>query len=304
MAATLAFSLWSILSFFSSGEQATPRKTIVTVWNVDTFEGGKGSRTAFLNTVAKKLEGDVYFMVLSKTAEGVEYALENGEAPDMLSFGVGVELPQGTDAQAWCMGKYVLFSKPGEGSVPTAQNTVISRGGANEPSVAAALYGFSGGVRQESSLQAYMNFLNGKYAYLLGTQRDAQRFLSRGVSVDATPLNDFSDLCQYVAVMKDENRSVCERFIAYLCGDETQGRLTEIGMLSPYRSVYGAQETLCKTIEQGELAYLLSASVAVSQKENLCRMAESVLLGKESCENLKNFLKESGNTFKKVKSML
>jgi hypothetical protein len=304
LAATLAFSFWSILPFFSKTEQGTLQKTIITVWNVDTFEGGKGSRTAFLNSVAKKMEGDVYFMVSSKTVEGIEYALLNGEQPDMLSFGVGVQISQAVEASVWCRGKYVLFSKEGEKSSPNGQNTVMSRGGRNEPIVAAALYGLSGEISQESSLQAYMDFLNGKYAYLLGTQRDAQRFLSRGVAVEATPLNDFTDLCQYIAVMKEENRDVCERFVAYLQGADVQSRLSEIGMFSPYRRIYGAGELLCKAIEQGELSYVWSATATLSQKETLCRMAEKVLLGEESCENLKNFLKGSGNTFKKVKSML
>jgi len=304
LVATLAFSLWSILSFFSKEQQESLPKTIVTVWNVDTFEGGKGSRTAFLNSVAKKMEGDVFFMVSSKTAEGVEYALQNGNLPDILSFGVGVEVPQDIEASVWCMGKYVLFSKEGEKVSPNILNTVVSRGGRNEPTVAAALCGLTGELRQESSLQAYMDFLNGKYAYLLGTQRDAQRFLSRGVSVEATPLNDFTDLCQYIAVMKEENREICERFISYLQGEEVQGRLSEIGMLSPYRTIYGADEPLCKAIEQGELSYAWSATATAVQKETLSRMAEKILRGEESCENLKNFLKESGNTFKKVKSML
>ena len=72
----------------SQGETAR----IVSVWNVDTFEGGKGSRTSFLKRVARlaeKSSGETYYRVISYTVEGARAAMLNGEYPDILSFGVG-----------------------------------------------------------------------------------------------------------------------------------------------------------------------------------------------------------------------
>ncbi len=75
--------------------------------------------------------------------------------------------------------------------------------------VAAALNNLSG--EEIDSLSAYVAFLNGKYRYLLGTQRDRCRFVSRGVEVYEKPLNEFCDLYQYVSVLSAEKRSECFR---------------------------------------------------------------------------------------------
>ena len=55
---------------------------IVRVWNVDTFEGGKGSRTAFLKRAAELAERGrtgVRYLVTSVTAEGALDALGFGK---------------------------------------------------------------------------------------------------------------------------------------------------------------------------------------------------------------------------------
>ena len=98
---------------------------IVRVWNVDTFEGGKGSRTAFLKRAAELAERGrtgVRYLVTSVTAEGVLDALGRGELPDVLSYGGGLSafephcLPLGERfagedrALPWCRGEYYLFS--------------------------------------------------------------------------------------------------------------------------------------------------------------------------------------------------
>ena len=91
------------------------------------FEGGKGSRTAFLKSVARELKGEAYYLVTSYTLEGALSAFAEGDAPDVLSFGVGLsefaerllplpysfaggELGGKTLAYPWCMGGYYLFS--------------------------------------------------------------------------------------------------------------------------------------------------------------------------------------------------
>lgn len=65
------------------------RSGIVRLWNIDTFEGGKGSRSAFLNRISaayEKAHDGVYIMVSSYTAEGAAAAIREGNLPDMLSF--------------------------------------------------------------------------------------------------------------------------------------------------------------------------------------------------------------------------
>ena len=66
---------------------------ILELWNVDTFEGGSVSRTAFLQKRAMEFEKQhtgTFIMVQSMTLEQVQLNIENGNLPDMISFGIGI----------------------------------------------------------------------------------------------------------------------------------------------------------------------------------------------------------------------
>ena len=232
----------AVIVFVPQKSEKAETRTVVRVWNIDTFEGGKGSRTAFLKSVARELKGEAYYLVTSYTPEGALSAFAEGDAPDVLSFGVGLsefaerllplpysfaggELGGKTLAYPWCMGGYYLFSLTdfeGEG------RTVLSVGGENLPAVAARLEGISG--EETESVAAYTGFLSGKYRYLLGTQRDVCRFQARGVIVQARPLAKYCDLYQYIGILSSEKRDASLAFVEALLSPEVQGRLSEIGM--------------------------------------------------------------------------
>ena len=232
----------AVIVFVPQKSEKAEARTVVRVWNIDTFEGGKGSRTAFLKSVARELKGEAYYLVTSYTLEGALSAFAEGEAPDVLSFGVGLsefaerllplkrefaggELGGKTLAYPWCMGGYYLFSLTdfeGDG------RTVLSVGGENLPAVAARLEGISG--EETESVAAYTGFLSGKYRYLLGTQRDVCRFQARGVSVQARPLTKYCDLYQYIGILSSEKRDASLAFVEALLSPEVQGRLSQIGM--------------------------------------------------------------------------
>ena len=232
----------AVIVFVPQKSEKAEARTVVRVWNIDTFEGGKGSRTAFLKSVARELQGEAYYLVTSYTLEGALSAFAEGEAPDVLSFGVGLsefaerllplpysfaggELGGKTLAYPWCMGGYYLFSLTdfeGEG------RTALSVGGENLPAVAARLEGITG--EEAESVAAYTGFLSGKYRYLLGTQRDVCRFQARGVSVQARPLTKYCDLYQYIGILSSEKRDASLAFVEALLSPEVQGRLSQIGM--------------------------------------------------------------------------
>ena len=232
----------AVIVFLPQKSKQAVARTVVRVWNIDTFEGGKGSRTAFLKNVARELKGEAYYLVTSYTLEGALTAFAEGDAPDVLSFGVGLsefaerllplpysfaggELGGKTLAYPWCMGGYYLFSLTdfeGEG------RTALSVGGENLPAVAARLEGIAG--EETESVAAYTDFLSGKYRYLLGTQRDVCRFQARGVSVQARPLTKYCDLYQYVGILSSEKRDASLAFVEALLSSEVQGRLSQIGM--------------------------------------------------------------------------
>ena len=245
-------------------------RTVVRVWNVDTFEGGKGSRTAFLRSVARELQGDgAYYLVTSYTVEGALAALAEGDAPDVLSFGVGLpefaerllplsysfaggELGGKMLAYPWCMGGYYLFSLT---DFEEEGRTAVSVGGENLSCVAARLEGIEG--EEAESVAAYTGFLSGKYRYLLGTQRDVCRFQARGVIVQARPLTKYCDLFQYIGILSSERREASLAFVEKLLSPEVQGRLAAIGM---YPLEKGAERTVSVFSSREALGRLAAAA--------------------------------------------
>ena len=109
-----------------------PEAVFLELWNIDTFEGGKSSRSTFLENRAisfQKEHTNVYVVMRNLTLAQAEIQLANGIQPDFISFGTGagdlfesycVDLTQsfnvrsdllaGGDGKAvpWCMGGYVL----------------------------------------------------------------------------------------------------------------------------------------------------------------------------------------------------
>ena len=129
----------------------------------------------------------------------------------------------------WAAGGYFRFSLHED--LSAEGETAVSCGGANLAGVAAALSGISGEALP--SQDAYVAFLNGEYRYLLGTQRDVCRFRARNVTVYSEPLAAYNDLFQYISILSEEKREICLAFVRELLSDETQGRLSEIGMYPP-----------------------------------------------------------------------
>ena len=259
----------AVIVFVPQKSEKAETRTVVRVWNIDTFEGGKGSRTAFLKSVARELKGEAYYLVTSYTPEGALSAFAEGDAPDVLSFGVGLsefaerllplkrefaggELGGKTLAYPWCMGGYYLFSLTdfeGEG------RTAVSVGGENLTCVAARLEDIEG--EEAESVAAYTGFLSGKYRYLLGTQRDVCRFQARGVIVQARPLTKYCDLFQYIGILSSERREASLAFVEKLLSPEVQGRLSAIGM---YPLEKGAERTVSVFSSREALGRLAAAA--------------------------------------------
>lgn len=256
----------------ASGESVN-RPTVLSLWHTDTFEGGRGSRAAFLKRAAAeygKQNGNVIVLVSSYSAEGLKAALNNGETPDLLSFGIGTEIdpsafmPLGAEffkglktgasagtgnvvsAVPWCMNCYALYTEKGDFANASAENTLVAKGGKNLAEAAAALAFFgskiSDGVKE--SVAAYAAFLNGEKEFLLGTGRDIYRFAARNRQVKAKFLPEYNDLYQQIGVLSartdQKKRAAGARFIAYLLSEDVQKRLPQIGMFSAYCKAYAA----------------------------------------------------------------
>lgn len=224
--------------------EETREERILRIWNIDTFEGGTGSRTAFLKSTALTFgkKYNVHFLVNSVTPEAAQEAFQTGNLPDLISFGTGVSCVADYavhEALPWCMGRYCLFSKGDAPVLP--ENTIVSEQSYTLSAYSASFLALASEPRRMESVAAYVTFLQSdSYLHLLGTQRDIYRFRTRGAEVNAAPVTEFTDLIQYIAILTEEegDASVAAEFCSYLLSDEVQKNLTGIGLFSPYITIY------------------------------------------------------------------
>lgn len=320
-----AFLIFSIVFTFTVGRNKiseggvdtspTEYKGIITVWQVDSFEGGAGSRKQFLLKAARgyeKLNDGVLVMVSDYTVDGVKDALNSGLRPDMISFGCGVEITGfselNTDrstnggmvggktyAVAWCRGGYVLIANPTltEEIPDELDGLVVSQGEYTQPLTALALEGITAkNAEIKSPMDAYVKFVAGKTPYFLGTQRDIVRLSNRGFDVMVRPLERYNDLYQYISVTgQDElKRFYAEKFINYLLSDTVQQKLTDISMLSPYIDIDHDDKHL-SSMQKVKEGRTVSAFIQQEVLREMQSLSPSLLSGeKEALNKIKNIL--------------
>ena len=294
--------------------RGSPYSGILRVWQIDGVEGGKGARAAFLSRAAKIFEEEnegVFVLVTAHTKESAQNAVENGDVPDVLSFSgacdfaADIAVPLSgmewsasqiggeTLAYPWCRGGYFLFSAEGDFSDVSAENTVFSVS-ENANVYAAAFYaGLQGDFMAEPTEKAYVSLINGKYKYMLGTQRDIYRFRARNFSVRAKALQGYSDIWQYAAVCRGRGgmSAAAQDFLRCLLSVEAQAELGIIGMMSVACKIYGAEETAMREAESVLPEKKPSAWLSENAFEQFRAEAERAVKGdKTSAKNLQNYL--------------
>lgn len=203
----------------------------IVMWQIDGFEGGKGSRKQFLQSkvTAYFKNQKTYVNVVALSADAARQNIANGSLPDMISYPAGF---YGIETQVnakdfffvnWCRGGYCLLSidTAADFSDVTAENTVINSGKDNLVSVAATLCNLGEAVH-EPPTNAYLKLISGKYKYLLGTQRDVYRLNTRNLSFALKPITQFNDLYQNISIItKDASKyQKCKEFINFLTADD------------------------------------------------------------------------------------
>lgn len=280
-------------------------KGILTLWHIDTFEGGVGSRKQFLLAVGREFEkknAGVLIMATDRTAESAEQDMAEGRFPDLISFGAGVDVknlqPLGIDAEnygggyngavyavPWARGGYCLIENPDFTSNKKEETPlIVSQGDYTNPLVAFAL----AGKRETdfeilSPMNAYVKFVSGKARYLLGTQRDINRLTSRGIDFISTPLSEYNDLFQYVAVAATdgEKRDYCEKFVKFLISDEIQKNLHKIGMYGCFsQTEYDSPDMAA--MQKAESVFRLSAFSSAELIKDLQSMGAAAAAGDEN----------------------
>lgn len=219
---------------------AKEEKLLLRIWQIDGFEGGKGSRADYLQKVGDKFSksGGAFVTVTSLSAEAARTNLEAGNKPDLISFGAGM---YGLDSfiqsyTVWCRGGYCFLTLDGDFTDINTENLIVNSGKDNLVGATAALCGVSG-AKFEKATGAYVKLINGNYKYLLGTQRDIFRLRTRGVSYKIKPITEFNDLYQSIAVTAEGIRiNFCDKFIEYL--KKEVGGISKLGLFSDSAVLY------------------------------------------------------------------
>lgn len=250
-------------------------KIVLSVWQLDMFEGGVGSRTSYLKNVAASFEknNDVLIMVETKTKEDAEELFAKNIYPDIISFssglsgvlerakslesdGFGGEYNGKTYAKCWCYGGYVKIKR--KGSSPA--QIILSKNQTKNVELA-CLYNQIDivGAEKFEPKRAYEEFMANENSMLIGTQRDVYRIKNKIDNFDIEPLGFFTDLAQYVSILSNgENKILmCEGFVEYLCGDG-QKNVNNLGLLANNKSANTANNGLIDRLFNVEYTYTTS----------------------------------------------
>ncbi len=208
----------------------------ISIWQIDGFEGGRGSRSQYLQNIGNKCfkNNKVYVTVTSISAEAARLNLQQGKMPDVISYSAGfygVENyinKKDFAYKSWCRGGYCFLTidESADFTDIATENTVINAGKDNLSEVAAALCGI-GGAQSEEPTNAYLKLLNGKYKYMLGTQRDIFRLKTRNATFKVKPITQFNDLYQNVSILTANNAKyeICKRYVNYLIDNNNAAKL-------------------------------------------------------------------------------
>lgn len=291
-------------------------KGVLNLWHIETFEGGHGSRKQFLLDVASSFEKEndgVLVMVISHTENSANEALNSGEKPDMISYGAGTiytdvkeinnvhsfiggMVEEKSYAIPWCKGGYVLFENPKYNDKTSRQKSVmVSKSIKNLPLLNLCLKEdlvVSDMVNVKTPLDAYVEFVNGKHKYFLGTQRDVVRFSNRGFNVESKVLTEFNDLYQYISLSSDDEIKTIysEKFINHLLSEKIQKKLYKISMFSEFYDNEYQNDTL-NLMQNIKPKYTISAFSSPQLVDDLNFLCEEYLNGEKSVlSKMKNVL--------------
>lgn len=299
-----------------------PYRGVISVWEIDSFEGGSGSRKNFLLSAARGFEKEndgVLVMVVEHTSESATAAMKEGVYPDAISYGNGTDIVGAKKISApyfpggeiggnmyavpWCRGGYCIISNTSEGT-RTNENSpelssgkiIVSQAEYTVPLAALCLgyeQNFNGiDLKILKPAEAYAEFTEGKIKYLLGTQRDIVRLKNRGSGFKIYPLKGYNDLYQYISLtsVSAEKSVYAEKFINYILSEKVQQSLYKIDMMSAYYRVKNENADI-NLLQNTDCERTVSAFTSAEELRNLQKAAKDAVNGKdEGFINLRKLL--------------
>lgn len=282
-------------------------RVIIRIWQIDTFDGGTGSRANFLKRISgeyTKNNKNVLFLVSSHTVNSANDLIKKGVFPDMISYGsceinvlnsvkplenlsvtdggVGIKKRY---AVSWCRGNYFYLTKGAGGK------TIISDSERSRGAVAAAMENLNiTDYEIIPSIDAYQTFISKKNATLIATQREVTKLIKRGEEFSSTPIKTFNDLYQYVSVTTSDVKkaSYCKKFINYLLSDESQLKLTSINMFSTTRGGLYVDNEKYSQAEKIIPKYTVYCLLNEDENAKIKRMAKTAIETKNTDELIKS----------------
>lgn len=248
--------------------------TVLNVWQIDSFEGGKGSRAKYLQDLGNKFtkKNGCYVTVNSLSADAARLNLKNGNVPDLISYGAGTYgiesfIRGETPYYCWCNGGYCVLSPDTNANFEdiSVKNLIINGGTDNLVDITALLCGVNGAEKAKPT-SAYVRLINGEFKYLLGTQRDIFRLRTRGVAFAVKPVTAFNDLYQNISVTcsNDKKAVYAERFIEFLL--ENGEGVSSLGLMADGRNLYDDEMRL---LEGLTYEYRLTSPISESMKNEI-----------------------------------
>ena len=287
----------------------TEHERILTLWHVETFEGGVGSRGDFITGRAVEFgKKGRHVLVKTHTIESAKESLKKGEKPDLVSFGIGADfvVPMAkrvtltvagervkSRAFVWAQGGYFLFRKSGDET--PIKTLTISDGGKNLPLGAANLTGVKyENIETVKSTDAYLKLISGNTDAMIGTQRDIRRFTVKNFAYIATPLEKYNDLYQYVAITTDDENKLptAKAFAEYLLSEKTAKKISSLYMIPRYFSLTDAP---LQSYDASKNEKTISPFISLLNLETLKEDLQNSSALKEKCYSFENSLLSPSN---------
>ena len=286
-------------------------KSVLTLWQIDSFEGGTGSRKQFLLKASREFERvnkDYLIMVVEHTVSSAETAFKEGNKPDMISYGAGLNISNPTQikvntnselgligkkhyAVCWARGGYVMIRNV---NMQSSKDCVVVSVGANNLSKTAYLLS---GIKSDEveflqANEAFQLFANGKAKYLFGTQRDLFRLKNRNMQIEVEGIEQFNDLMQYLSILTldTSKHSVCESFANFLLSEKVQKSLSSLGLFSVEYQVEYSDDNLAK-IQNTSFLHTVSPLIGKKNLESISHFANMAINGDaNSLNKIKNMI--------------
>lgn len=291
-------------------------KAILQIWNIDSFEGGIGSRTSFLRRVCLKFSSEhkeVLCLVENHTVKSANDLLKKGKIPDLISSGIcGIEsykylseikINSNSDGGiingsryfvAWCKGGYFEIKRKGV----KISESVVKCENWNSSATAILLNHetYENLVFMDKDT-AFNYFLSKENVRLIGTQRDVIKIKNKNLDCEITPLTKYNDLYQYISLTSQNSlkKYYSELFINFLLSKKIQEKLVEINLISnKYKNL--TEEDFYLNYEKEDNVYSLSPLLSENDIKGIISLSKNNVLDKRDKDEVIKLLKQLKNS--------